>query len=118
MKALDKDRNRRYESAGAFAADIQRYLNDEPVQACPPSAWYRVKKLVQRNGVALSTAALVIMALALGALLSMWQAVRATRAEGLADRRLLAETAERQQAVAARQEARLRLFEAQIVSAQ
>src|SRR5262249_46721653 len=42
MKALEKDRNRRYETASAFAADVQRYLNDEPVLACPPSAWYRV----------------------------------------------------------------------------
>src|SRR5262245_60478932 len=41
MKCLEKDRNRRYESASAFAADVQRYLADEPVQACPPSAWYR-----------------------------------------------------------------------------
>jgi serine/threonine protein kinase len=38
MKALEKDRNRRYETASAFAADVQRYLHDEPVQACPPSA--------------------------------------------------------------------------------
>ena len=38
MKALEKDRNRRYESANGFAMDIQRYLHDEPVQACPPSA--------------------------------------------------------------------------------
>jgi len=49
MKALEKDRNRRYETASAFAADVQRYLNDEPVQACPPSAWYRLKKFVRRN---------------------------------------------------------------------
>jgi WD40 repeat protein/serine/threonine protein kinase len=48
MKALEKDRNRRYESAGAFAADVQRYLNDEPVLACPPSAWYRFRKLARR----------------------------------------------------------------------
>src|SRR5262249_38346112 len=41
MKALEKDRDRRYETASAFAADIQRYLADEPVLACPPSAWYR-----------------------------------------------------------------------------
>src|SRR5207253_1661911 len=41
MKALEKDRNRRYETANGFAADIQRYLNDESVQACPPSAGYR-----------------------------------------------------------------------------
>ena len=38
MKALEKDRNRRYETANAFAADVQRYLSDEPVVACPPSA--------------------------------------------------------------------------------
>src|SRR5262249_17622451 len=41
MKALEKDRGRRYETANAFAADVQHYLNDEPVLACPPSAWYR-----------------------------------------------------------------------------
>src|SRR5262249_19691447 len=40
LKALEKDRNRRYETASAFAADVQRYLHDEPVLACPPSAWY------------------------------------------------------------------------------
>jgi serine/threonine protein kinase/Tfp pilus assembly protein PilF len=49
MKALEKDRNRRYESASTFAADVQRYLADEPVLACPPSAWYRLRKLVRRN---------------------------------------------------------------------
>jgi serine/threonine protein kinase/tetratricopeptide (TPR) repeat protein len=49
MKALEKDRNRRYESASAFAADVQRYLSDEPVQACPPSAGYRVRKFVRRH---------------------------------------------------------------------
>ena len=49
MKALEKDRNRRYETASAFAADVQRYLNDEPVQACPPSAWYRFRKFARRN---------------------------------------------------------------------
>src|SRR5258705_6738003 len=49
MKTLEKDRNRRYETASAFAADVQRYLNDEPVLACPPSAWYRFRKLARRN---------------------------------------------------------------------
>jgi eukaryotic-like serine/threonine-protein kinase len=44
MKALEKDRNRRYQTASAFAADVQRYLNDETVEACPPSAWYRCRK--------------------------------------------------------------------------
>ena len=49
MKALEKDRNRRYETASGFAADVQRYLADEPVQACPPSAWYRFRKFARRN---------------------------------------------------------------------
>src|SRR6266516_3954172 len=49
MKTLEKDRNRRYETANGFAADVQRYLNDEPVQACPPSAGYRIKKLLRRH---------------------------------------------------------------------
>ena len=43
MKTLEKDRNRRYETANGFAADVQRYLDDEPVQACPPSAGYRFR---------------------------------------------------------------------------
>ena len=49
MKALEKDRTRRYETANGFAADVQRYLDDEPVQACPPSAWYRLRKFARRN---------------------------------------------------------------------
>ncbi len=59
MKALEKDRNRRYETASAFAADVQRYLNDEPVQACPPSAWYRLRKFTRRNKPTLATLALL-----------------------------------------------------------
>src|SRR5260221_2178665 len=49
MKALEKDRNRRYETANGFAADVQRYLADEPVTACPPSATYRFRKFVRRH---------------------------------------------------------------------
>jgi serine/threonine protein kinase len=49
MKALEKDRNRRYESASALAADVQRFLNDEPVAACPPSAVYQLKKYAKRH---------------------------------------------------------------------
>jgi serine/threonine protein kinase/regulator of sirC expression with transglutaminase-like and TPR domain len=49
MKALEKDRNRRYETANGFAMDVQRYLADEPVQACPPSAWYRWRKFARRH---------------------------------------------------------------------
>jgi tetratricopeptide (TPR) repeat protein len=59
MKALDKDRNRRYESPGAFAADLQHYLNDQPVLACPPSLAYRCRKFARRNRRALTTLAVV-----------------------------------------------------------
>src|SRR5262249_57806749 len=57
MKALEKDRARRYETASAFAADVQCYLKDEPVEACPPSAWYRFRKFARRNTRGLLTAA-------------------------------------------------------------
>jgi WD40 repeat protein/serine/threonine protein kinase len=66
MKALDKDRNRRYETANSFAADVQRYLNDEPVLACPPSARYRFRKVARRNRRAVATAAAAVLALVLG----------------------------------------------------
>ena len=49
MKALEKDRNRRYETANGLAADLQRYLDDEPVQACPPSAATGSRKFARRN---------------------------------------------------------------------
>ncbi|MBA3480374.1 MAG: serine/threonine protein kinase, partial [Pirellulales bacterium] len=63
MKALEKDRNRRYDSANALAVDIERYLNDEPVQACPPSAAYRFRKFARRNKAAFAMASVVGSAL-------------------------------------------------------
>jgi serine/threonine-protein kinase len=65
MKCLEKDRNRRYESAGALARDIERYLNDEPVQACPPSTLYRFGKFARRNraGMAIGGLALLLIVL-------------------------------------------------------
>jgi tetratricopeptide (TPR) repeat protein len=65
MKALEKDRSRRYETANGFAMDVQRYLADEAVQACPPSASYRVRKFARRNKVGLAVAALVLFFLVL-----------------------------------------------------
>ncbi len=59
MKALEKDRNRRYETANGLAKDVQRYLADEPVLACPPSVGYRFRKFARRNTRALATAALL-----------------------------------------------------------
>ncbi len=66
MKALEKDRNRRYETASALAADVQRYLNDEPVLARPPSSLYRLKKTVWRHRGPVLAAALIMLALVIG----------------------------------------------------
>jgi eukaryotic-like serine/threonine-protein kinase len=67
MKALEKDRNRRYETASAFAADIRRCLADEPVQACPPSVGYRLRKFARRHKAGLAAAGLVLFFMALAA---------------------------------------------------
>ncbi len=123
MKCLEKDRNRRYETANGFAADVQRYLADEPVQACPPSAAYRLRKFARRNKGALATAAVVsfvvllavvnltvataivvVVALVLGIAVSTSQAIRAIKAEKLSQTRLQAETKARTDAEQARQE--------------
>ena len=85
MKALEKDRNRRYETANGFAADVQRYLADEPVQACPPSAGYRFRKFARRNKAAVGDGGdCRRVLLVVGTAVSTWQAVRATSAERLA----------------------------------
>ncbi len=65
MKCLEKDRNRRYETAKDFATDVERFLNDEAVQACPPSAWYRFRKFARRNKRALATVSGVTVVLLL-----------------------------------------------------
>ena len=65
MKALEKDRNRRYETANGLADDLQRYLDDEPVQACPPSACYRFRKFARRNKAGVLTATSIALGLLL-----------------------------------------------------
>jgi eukaryotic-like serine/threonine-protein kinase len=66
MTALEKDRRRRYETASGLARDVKRYLSDEPVEACPPSATYRLRKFARRNKLALLTvSALLVMLLSL-----------------------------------------------------
>ena len=65
MKALDKDRNRRYETANGFAADVQRFLQNEAVVACPPTASYRLRKFINRNRKTVLLAGTVVAALLL-----------------------------------------------------
>ncbi len=84
MKALEKDRTRRYETANGFARDIQRYLADEVVEARPPSRGYRLKKFVKRNKGQVLAASLVLLTLLAGIVgtsWGMWQANRARVAQ-------------------------------------
>ncbi len=84
MKALEKDRSRRYESASALAADVARSLADEPIEAKPPTLLDRAGRWSRRNKRILSAAAGVGLALVLGIVGTTWQAIRATDAESLA----------------------------------
>jgi eukaryotic-like serine/threonine-protein kinase len=81
MKALEKDRTRRYETANGFATDIQRHLNCEPVIARPPSRLYEFQKTVRRHKFGFAAGAAVIMVLAVGVIVSTSEAIRARRAE-------------------------------------
>jgi len=81
MKCLEKDRNRRFETASNMAADITRFLNGEPVVARPPSTAYRLQKMVRRNKLQCAAAAFVLLVLVVAVVVSRWQAVKATRAE-------------------------------------
>ncbi len=77
MKALDKDRRRRYETANGFASDLQRFLNNEAVVARPPSSFYRLQKVVRRNKLAFGAASAVVVALAVGLAVSTAMYLRA-----------------------------------------
>lgn len=81
MKALEKDRSRRYETANGLARDLQRYLEGEPVEAAPRSAAYRLGKVVRKNRAWLAAAAAFAAVLVAGAAVSAWMAVKAGRAE-------------------------------------
>ncbi len=72
MKCLEKDRTRRYETASSLAHDIENYLHDEPVQACPPSVGYRLKKFLRRNKGPVTAVAVVLLALVGGILGTTW----------------------------------------------
>ncbi len=81
MKAIEKDRARRYETASALARDVQRHLADEPVQACPPSVPYRLVKFVRRNLIATTTVAMT--AALIGGGIGAWQIFERNKAQAL-----------------------------------
>ncbi len=81
MRCLEKDRARRYGTASELADDVRRHLQQEPVTARPPTKLYRTQKFIARNRLACASAAAVAAALVIGTIVSVRQAVRATRAE-------------------------------------
>jgi serine/threonine protein kinase/tetratricopeptide (TPR) repeat protein len=81
MKCLEKDRDRRYETAGDLPRDIERYLADEPVQACPPSAGYRLRKLGRKHRKSLGTLAVFMLLLLVGGAVTARQAIQLAQAE-------------------------------------
>src|SRR5262249_46969198 len=90
MKCLEKDRNRRYETANSLAMDLNRYLNSEQVQACPPSLAYRMRTFVRRNRASIGTVVSLLAIAFLGAVLTVWQALRAAAARDAENRAKLA----------------------------
>jgi hypothetical protein len=81
MRALEKERNRRYETVNGMRRDLERHLAGETVEAAPPSMTYRLRKFSRRHRVALATATAFVALLLTGAVVSSWMAVRASRAE-------------------------------------
>jgi eukaryotic-like serine/threonine-protein kinase len=131
MKCLEKDRNRRYDTANGLAADVRRHLDNEPVAARPPTAAYRFRKAWRRNKLAYTAAFSVVIALVTGIGASMWQTHRALRAEGeqarllkIADKALEGEKEQRKRAEEQRKraqdqesKARRRAYAAEITAA-
>jgi serine/threonine protein kinase/tetratricopeptide (TPR) repeat protein len=85
MKCLEKQRDRRYETANGLARDIQRYLADEMVEARPPSAGYRLRKFARKHRSALASTTAIAVLLVAGLSVSLWQMLRAIAAEGQAN---------------------------------
>jgi len=111
MKALDKDRTRRYETANGLAADIERHLKNEPVAARPPSELYRIQKLVRRNKLAFVAVSAVTAALIIGLVVSTWMFFKEQQArqQAEAERKIAVqsqqiEAQQRREAEAARDE--------------
>jgi WD40 repeat protein/serine/threonine protein kinase len=106
MKCLEKDRSRRYETANGLARDVERYLHDEAVEACPPSLGYRLRKFARKYRMPVIVAVAFALLLVAGVVVSTWQALRAWQAEGES-------LAERNLAMTARQDATTKSQEAE-----
>jgi WD40 repeat protein len=113
MRCLEKDCTRRYETANSLARDVERYLKDEPVEACPPTAGYKLRKFARKNKRLLATVTAFVALLLLGVAGSSWQAVRATGAETAANANAIQAREKEQEAGKERDEAQRQRDEAQ-----
>jgi WD40 repeat protein len=105
LKCLEKDRGRRYQAASGLARDLEHYLADEPVEACSPTAGYRLRKFARKYRTPMLVVGAFVLLLALGAIVAAWQAVRATSAEWVAKRAEFEAKEERLAALVAKQQA-------------
>ena len=103
MRCLEKDRTRRYDTANGLAADVQHYLSDEPIVACPPSAGYRLRKFVRRNKGPVLAGGIVLLALVVGIIGTTLGLIEAGRQRLLVERQRN-ELAERNRALQAAHE--------------
>jgi serine/threonine protein kinase len=119
MKALEKNRDRRYSTATALAEDVDRYLRHEAILARPPSLAYRLAKFGRRNRAAVLALTTIAAALLLGTAVAVWQAVVATRARNDAVSAFSAETEAKRQADAKEAETRavLDFLETRVIKA-
>ncbi len=114
IRALEKDRGRRYQTANGLAMDVQRYLDNEPVVASPPSRLYRLRKLIRRNKVAFLAATTVTVALIAGTGIStwFWYLEREERKQAVAAERLAVTAGEQQARLRMESENRERITQA------
>ncbi len=106
LKALEHDRDRRYASVSELAADVQRFLNHEPVLASPPSRVYKIRKFIARHRVFVAATAAVLVALVAGIVGTTWMAMEASAQRHLAELARAQAEVERDRAEAERSRAR------------
>jgi serine/threonine protein kinase len=105
MKALEKSKERRYDTAASLADDVERFLADEPVMAKPPTSWYLIAKFARRHRRAVQVLLLIAVILVAAVAISTWQALLARKAEQLAQHRLEEANRERENKTVALQDA-------------
>lgn len=118
LKCLEKDRGRRYDSAGALAHDVQRHLQSEPIVARPPTFAYRLQKAFQRNRLAFSAGALVAVTLLVASLFSTWTLFREKAARAVAEQQTIRASRETSVARAAERSARQAAYAADMQAAE